>query len=120
MQRLLFLIGLALASTPAAALEQLECSGVNPAWTARINGAIGSFELTRRIEMTIPAANRAVNRDWPRAYTLLGRDDTAIVIVSDRACRIGEVDFAYTGDVLTQRADVPVVLTGCCVVQSAD
>lgn len=110
---------LALCAGPALA-DRLDCSGVNPGWTARIDGADATFELTRLVPMSIPAVNKAVNREWPRAYTLLGRDDTAIVIVSDRACRIGTTDYAHSADVLTQRLDVPIVLTGCCVVHSAD
>lgn len=104
---------------PAVA-DVLQCSGVDPAWSARIDGLDGSFELTRPVDMDVPQSARAVNRDWPRAYTLLGRSDTAIVIVSERACTLGAQGFTHTADVLTQRADVPILLTGCCVVTAAD
>jgi len=117
MGRLIFMIAGCLA-TFAAEAETLTCTGIDPKWTARIDGAVGTFEITRSEPMTIPLVTRAERREWPRAFTLLGERDTAIVIVDRNACELGSNTLQHSAVVLTQRGTTAIMLTGCCAVET--
>ena len=86
------------------------CEGTDPDWTLTLHEDIATLNFQRRSEMTIPHQTAAEGRDWPRAMTLISRNDTAIVIIDQQSC--GSV--AYSAQVLTQRGETPILLTGCC------
>ena len=88
----------------------LNCVGDSPQWEMDIldNQAFFNF-LSRRIIFDIADETLAEGRDWPRALTLLARDDTAIVVL-----RSGRGAKGFDIDVLTQRRGLPVLLTGQC------
>lgn len=94
----------------AETVPPLSCSGSNPAWSLDIGTDTATFDFQRQSDMTIPHQTAAEGRDWPRAMTLISRNDTAIVIIDAERC--GEAD--YTAQVLTQRGETPILLTGCC------
>lgn len=89
----------------------LDCVGTAPEWhlNLRPEGAAFSY-LDRQSEMTIPQSSTAEGADWPKAMTLIAPRDSAIVILHDRACFGG----THEAQVLTQRGETPVLLTGCC------
>lgn len=89
----------------------MACSGVEPDWSISMENSQAKFDYRGTSEMTIMLDTQAEGADWPRAYTLIGRGDSAIVIVEPNTCETGP----YTARVLTQRGQTPVLLTGCCV-----
>ncbi len=107
-------IPLALAMLPtsgiAAPLPSLACQGAAPDWMLTIAGGTAQFTFQRQSDMTIPHQTSAEGQDWPKALTLISRNDTAIVIIDNRACN----EAPYTAEVLTQRGQTPILLTGCC------
>lgn len=88
----------------------MSCTGQSPDWTLDIahDGAV--FNLARESELTIALDTPALDAEWPRALTLIGRGDSAIVILENRACESGDL----TARILTQRGETPLLLTGCC------
>ena len=88
----------------------LVCEGTEPAWSLHIDAETARFLFQRDSDMTIPQRSVAEGRTWPQALTLVSRNDTAIVIIDSQSC-----DGApYSADVLTQRGQPPILLTGCC------
>ena len=102
------------AALPSGALGQalpdLTCQGQSPDWSLDITQDTAQFDFQRKSDMTIPHTATAEGQDWPRALTLISRNDTAIVIIDQRQCD-GD---AFHAQVLTQRGETPVLLTGCC------
>lgn len=94
----------------AETVPPLLCSGTSPDWSLQIGTDTATLDFQRRSEMTIPHQTTAEGRDWPRAMTLISRNDTAIVIIDQDACN----GAAYSAQVLTQRGETPILLTGCC------
>ncbi len=90
--------------------SSLVCSGQDPAWSLTLDQGEGQFELTRTSELTLALETLAQGAQWPRALTLVGRGDSAIVILENSACSDGNL----TARVLTQRGETPLLLTGCC------
>lgn len=90
----------------------LTCEGVAPDWTLdlRENDATFSF-LDRQSTLDIPQRSTAEGANWPKAMTLVGPRDSAIVLLHQRDCE-GQ---NYEVQVLTQRGETPILLTGCCV-----
>ncbi|AKS45961.1 hypothetical protein SAMN05444287_1066 [Octadecabacter temperatus] len=110
----LLLVGLtsiANAQEPVLLPTPLTCGGVEPEWSMSLDGSQGEFEYHGASNMTIMLDTPAEGADWPRAFTLIGRGDSAILIVEPNACETGP----YTARVLTQRGETPVLLTGCCL-----
>jgi hypothetical protein len=105
---------LMICAGPAAA-QTYSCAGSNPDWTMQIDGASATFSYVAADVLDIPHQTTAHDRDWPKALTLLGGRDTAIVILNDRICSTAEVtDYPIEANILTQKAETPVILTGCC------
>lgn len=105
------------AQDPQAPLAlPLACEGNSPDWRLDLSGPVARFRFSGATEMEIPLRTRAEGRDWPRALTLIGERDTAIVVLHDRACGIAQDSFPIEAQILTQRGQTPVLLTGCCAV----
>lgn len=87
------------------------CQGTAPDWSLTLSDTSASFAYYDRTStLEIPQASRAEGAEWPRAYTLIGPRDSAILIVTDQTCDTGD----HSAHVLTQRGQTPVLLTGCC------
>lgn len=71
----------------------------------------------RDTRFDVPHFTIAEGRDWPRAYSLIADFDTAILIVDQLACRLGEQQTSHAAQILTQRGQTPILLTGCCEVR---
>lgn len=111
----------ALAALPALAADPpppLTCFGAEPFWSLELDddGAALHAPGAPEILYAIADMRDAVGRSWPKAVTLLARDDTAILIVRPAACSDGMSDRSYDwmADLLTQRGGEAVILTGCC------
>jgi len=104
---------IALCAIPhVGAAQELTCSGQDPAWvlTTTETGAI--FVFDRMTEMAVMQDDTAVNADHTRAMTLVGARDSGILVVTTAACNNLELQGTY----LTQRAESPIILSGCCTV----
>ena len=103
-----------LSTLPAQALEaDLACSGDAFAWRLEITGDSATLSLGTNTRMDVMHEAIAEGQEWPRALTLIGDRDTAIVILEPRTCP-GDPDASHTAEVLTQRGQTPILLTGCC------
>lgn len=91
-------------------LPPLSCSGSDPAWSLDIGIDTATLDFQRQSDMTIPHQTTAEGRDWPKAMTLISRNDTAIVIIDQETCN----GTTHSAQVLTQRGETPILLTGCC------
>ena len=102
----------AAVAAPVSA-QTYTCEGTEPAWSLDLTQTTATFDYIGETEMTIPQTSRAEGRSWPVAMTLISADfsSTAIVILHDRMCQTGQ---SHEVQVLTQRQDLPVLLTGCC------
>ena len=87
---------------------ELSCSGEG--WTLTLGTETASFTFPAPTEMDVPLVTKAKGADWPRAYSLIGERDTAIVVVERERCGADP----YRAHVLTQRGQTPILLTGCC------
>ena len=66
----------------AAATAHFQCNGVLPGWSLRVTDGQSVLTTDREIAMDVMDETRAEgDRDWPRALTLVGRNDTAILLV---------------------------------------
>lgn len=110
---------LVLAATPGLSdtLPPLACEGDGPDWTMTLAGDMAKFSLSDAKSFSIPQRSVAENRDWPKALTLIADRETAIVILNETTCSSDFVtNFPIEAFVLTQRAETPVILRGCCTV----
>lgn len=102
------------AALPCAAQDDpsmsLICAGSNPGWTLNMSPDSVTFSYLYNVDLEIALETRPQNDIWPRAYTLMGRGSSAILLVEPNMCAGG----ILTARVLTQRADEPILLTGCC------
>ena len=106
---------LMLCACPAFA-QTYSCAGSNPDWTLEINGDAAEFSMAE-VPMRIPQISTAKDRNWPKALTLLGGRDTAIVILNERVCSTEEITaYPLEANILTQVGETPVILTGCCTI----
>lgn len=111
--RFSFLI-LLLPHLGAAEELDLSCSGSNPDWTLSYDGASAEFDFAgRKSMMEVPQKSTAEGADWPKAATLIAPRDSAIILIHQRQC--GMMD--HEMQVLTQRGETPLLLTGCCTSQ---
>ena len=92
---------------PCSALTAM-CEG--DGWSLALQGAQAEFVFPAPTQMDIPHVAVAEGAEWPRALTMIGDRDTGIVILHDRACATG----THEAQILTQRAQTPILLTGCC------
>lgn len=101
---------------PAAAFAEdltLSCKGQNPNWSLELESERGFFEFRDRAGwLDIPQRTVAEGVDWPKAMTLVGPRDSAIILINERICQ-GQ---SHEIQVLTQRGETPILLTGCCSV----
>ncbi len=104
---------IALVAPPAGA-ETWRCAGDNPGWTLSFDEAQAEFAFPAPTAMDVVQQTAAENRDWPRALTLIGPRDTAIVLVEPRACTANGMNHPNRVLVLTQRGQTPILLSGCC------
>lgn len=91
-------------------LPPLLCSGADPDWSVEVTGTSATLNYIRKSDLDIPHRTRAEGKDWPRALTMIGVRDTAILILHQRPCAQSE----YEAQLLTQRGTTPVLLQGCC------
>ncbi|MDG1457865.1 MAG: hypothetical protein P8Q92_08265 [Pseudoprimorskyibacter sp.] len=105
---LCFLPGFALADLP----QRMMCNGQNPAWTLRIEDDTAVLNHLIKTQMNLMLSTVAKGQLTPVALTFVGDRDTAIVVVHDRICGTAP----YEAQVLTQRGQTPILLTGCCEV----
>ena len=98
----------------SAAAQTYGCRGVDPSWTLEIRDAGAIFDFGRRFAFEIPLVSTPENRDFPKVYTMIVAFETAIVILDHDACALPGQDFPMSADILTQRGETPIVLTGCC------
>ena len=116
------LLWLVLAAPPAFA-ETYLCSGTDPDWSLELEQTTALFSAPDRTttRYDVPLITQAEARDWPRAYTLVSRDATAIAVLRAQTCINPGVDreFGTTLDILTQSGVTPVILTGCCRLKPA-
>lgn len=69
-----------------------------------------ALHLLGRADMDLMHQTTAEGRDWPRAFTLIGERDTAIVLIEREDCN----GLPYRAHLFTQRGQTPILLTGCC------
>lgn len=107
---LAFLVG-----QPAFGQTDYACFGVLPAWSVSITGDTSVLTTDKDITMDVMDETRAEgDRHWPRALTLVGRNDTAIVVLEKEMCELNGRAYPLQSQVLTQYGTVPILLTGCC------
>ncbi len=109
--RVHFALLLALLPVPALA-ERFTCVGANPRWTLEFDETSARFGFPADTEMDVMNDIPAEGLAWPRAITLIGDRDTAIVLLEQETCG----DTPLRAHVLTQRGQTPILLTGCCQV----
>ena len=107
---------LAAAMLPGVAQAQanLSCVGVRPVWQLEVSGDTASLWFPDESIMDVMNDVPAEQRDWPRAMTLVGFEDTAILLVDKEMCLVNETEFGIEAHVLTQRGFDPILLKGCC------
>ena len=105
-----------LATSAVQAEPPLACEGYEPDWFLTLAGPVAQLRYLRKTDFDIPQSTTAEGRDWPRAYTLIAEFDTAIVVINETACILGDQTWPITAHVLTQRGQTPILLTGCCTV----
>lgn len=108
---------LLMVALPTQAQNTIECQGVLPGWSLSIDGTEASLTTDEDKELQVLDQTQAEGRDWPRALTLVGGTNTAILIIEHEMCQINEATQPFQAQVLTQIGTVPVLLTGCCTVQ---
>ena len=86
----------------------LACAGKD--WSLDLAGDRGTLMFPEAVEMDLMLTTPAHGLDWPKALTLVGARDTAIVILDEVSCGNG----THEAQVLTQRGQTPYFLTGCC------
>ena len=98
----------ALMPLSLSAAVTMTCEG--DGWTLDLMETQARLSFPSPTDMDIPHSVSAEGADWPKALTLLGDRDTASVLLHDRACDGG----SHEVQVLTQRAQTPILLQGCC------
>ena len=112
------LLATLLALAHPALADAMQCYGTLPAWSLSLTDGQSVLTTDRNIPMEVMDITTAEgDRDWPRALTLVGRSDTAIVLIDQEACQLNSRDYPYQAQVLTQYGTVPILLTGCCEAQ---
>lgn len=86
------------------------CKGAVPSWTLNLMGDRAVLVFPSATDLEIKHSASAEGQDWPIALTLVGDRDTGIVLVHKRQCNSAP----YEAQLLTQRGQTPILLTGCC------
>ena len=97
-------------ATSALADGHLELTCRGEGWDLDISGGFARLAFPQPTEMELVLDTPAEGKEWPRALTLLGDRDTAVLIVDRRMCETSE----YSAELLTQRGQTPIFITGCC------
>ena len=98
------------ALPPVASAGGFECRGEAPDWRLSLDADTATLVFPAPTAMEVMLETRPQGADWPRAFTLVGARDTAIVLVEREACGA----LPYRARVFTQRGQTPMLLTGCC------
>ena len=98
-------------------LPPLACEGNDPDWQLSLNSDTAQFVFRDTIQMTIPQRTQPETAPFPKALTLLGPRETAIVLLNKRLCDTDHVTaFPFEANILTQKGETPVILRGCCTI----
>ena len=90
-----------------------QCFGNEPDWSLTLEPKQAYFRFGGREGwLDIPQISTAEGAEWPKAMTIIGPRDSAIVLLNDNECGSSP----FEAHVLTQRGETPILLTGCCVV----
>ena len=108
------LIAALACASPLYATDSWQCIGDAPDWRLDFDTAQARFVFPAPTEMEVVQHSAAEGRDWPRAFTLIGARDTAIVVLEDQTCTTSGGPQPLQIHVLTQRGQTPILLTGCC------
>lgn len=84
------------------------CQGSDIEWEFLAFDDIATFDYQRISELTLALTTVPEGQNWPRAYTFIGRGDSAIVIVEPL------VENSHPVRILTQRGETPLLLVGTC------
>jgi len=108
-----YVLPLLLFGTPALALDDpLICTGSDPDWSLSMDGDAARFDFIYESDLNLMLETRAEGAPDIAALTLIGRGDSAIVLLDPAACP--DPDAAYGARLLTQRGETPLLLVGCC------
>lgn len=104
--------GILAVCASVAGAEGFVCEGTSPSWTLDldITAETGRFIFPAVTTMDLMLETRPKGQDWPRAFTLVGARDTAIVLIETEACEAAP----FRAHVFTQRGQTPILLGGCC------
>jgi len=87
---------------------------MDPDWSLSYDGSFAKFTFGGRTsQMEVPQKSTVEGGDWPRAATLIAPRDSAIILIHKRQCEDGDHEM----QVLTQRGQTPLLLSGCCIGQ---
>ena len=101
----------ALLASNAALADEMHCTGTHPNWQAELNGDTATFQLReRKGDYDVKLTTIAENDPDTTAYTLIGKTDTAILIVHPGRCNTAD----HIAHILTQDRSEAILLTGCC------
>ncbi|MEM8840897.1 MAG: hypothetical protein AAGD47_03890 [Pseudomonadota bacterium] len=119
------LIATALPAVAQQATPPLLCGGADPVWNLVLDDGRGTYtspELPDATAYDVRLSTPAQGRDWPRALTLIGPRDTAIVLLDRARCAGAGApgDQPYTAHLMTQRGTEAILLTGCCRLKPAN
>ena len=105
-------IGASVITATSALADGYSCASTEPEWELTIDDVQARFIFPAPTKMDVPLITTVDGREWPIAYTLVGERDTAIVLLDKAMCDASQI----RAHVLTQRAELPILLTGCCTV----
>ncbi|MCW1951340.1 MAG: hypothetical protein KIH44_008230 [Octadecabacter sp.] len=109
MRSIIFITFLA-APAVAQQVDDMTCSGQDPDWALEIAANTATLDYVRPSDMTLQLVTTAEGKDWPQAFTFVGRGDTAIVLLENPSD-----DGQSAVRVLTQRGETPLLLIGSCL-----
>lgn len=95
--------------------QVLQCFGEAPDWKLGLGSSQADFNYKRPIRFDIPLTTKALEREFPRAFTLTAPGETAIVLIDRDQCSLGGASYPASVDILTQDGAEAIILTGCCV-----
>jgi hypothetical protein len=93
----------------AEEVPKLHCIGTAPEWRLNLVDQ-ADFTFAGTTTLDIPHIATAEGQEWPKALTLIGDRDSGILILHRRICGTAP----YEAQMLTQRGQTPILLTGCC------
>lgn len=95
------------------AAQGYDCAGA-PGWSLDLQPDSARFYYPAETRMEVMLETPVQGADWPRAFTLIGERDTAIVLLERESCTRDGASFELRAHVFTQRGQSPILLTGCC------